>query len=162
MSDSAIVMLLFMAGTAILVAEIFLPSHGILSIAGLAFLGYGIYKAYNLSTNVGHVSVLGSVIVVPTLAVVAVKYFHRTPFGRRLAPDNPQPKSTEFAPQHEELKQYVGQKGRSVTSLRPVGICAFGGKRVDCVSETGMIDKDVEVQALGVRGHELVVRGQDS
>ena len=31
------------------------------------------------------------------------------------------------------------------------------GERVNCVAESGMIDRDVDVRAVGLRGHEVEV-----
>ena len=159
MEPTAAVILLFAAGLFVLIAEIFIPSHGILCIAGLGFLAYAVYRAYvDISITAGHVSVAATVISLPTLALIAVKTFHRTPWGRKIAPANPTVRPEEFAPQHEALKQYVGREGRTITPLRPVGSCMFDGERINCVAETGMIDDGTEIEVVGIRGRELEVR----
>ena len=158
MEPTVIVILLFAAGLVVLIAEIFIPSHGILCLVGLAFLATAIYRAYELTQTAGHVSVVATVVSLPTLALIAVKTFHRTPWGKKIAPPNPTARAEEFAPQHEALKLHVGQTGRSITPLRPVGTCVFNGERINCVAETGMIEEDIEIKAIGVRGRELAVR----
>lgn len=152
------VILLFVIGIVVLIAEIFLPSFGILTVAGLAFLLTAIYKAYGVSAAWGHGSVITTMVVLPTLAIVAVRTFHRTPWGKRMAPANPIARSEEFAPQHEELKRYVGRAGKTLTSLRPVGTCLVDGDRVNSVAESGLIEANIEVEVVGIRGRELAVR----
>ena len=159
MEPTLVVILLFGVGILVLVAEIFIPSHGLLCIVGISFLGYAIYRAYqDLGATAGHVSVAAAIILVPTLALIAVKTFHRTPWGKKLAPPNPIAQAEDFAPHHEALKQYVGLTGKAITPLRPVGACMFNGDRVNCVAESGMIDDDTEIEAVGIRGREVEVR----
>ncbi len=159
MEPTVIVILLFAAGLVVLVAEIFIPSYGMLCFVGLAFLVAAIYRAYSdLTETAGHISVAATVVSLPTLAWIAVHTFHRTPWGRKIAPPNPTPLAEEFAPQHEALKLHIGQTGRSVTPLRPVGTCMFNGERINCVAETGMIEDGTEIEAIRIRGRELEVR----
>ncbi len=159
MEPTLVVILLFGVGILVLVAEIFIPSYGILSIVGVGFLAYAIYRAYvDISATAGHASVAATLVLLPTLALVAVKTFHRTPWGKKIAPPNPTVRVEDFAPQYEALKQYLGQTGKASTPLRPVGTCIFDGQRVNCVAESGMIDNGTEVEAVGVRGHEVEVR----
>ena len=158
MEPTVIVILLFAAGLVVLVAEIFIPSYGLLCLVGLTLLAAAIYRAYALTEAAGHMAVAATVVSLPTLAWIAVKTFHRTPWGRKIAPPNPTARAEEFAPQHEALKLHVGQTGRSITPLRPVGTCMINGERVNCVAETGMIEDGIEIEAIGVRGRELEVR----
>lgn len=154
-----IVILLFVVGISILLAEVFIPSGGLLGFVGISFLIYGIYRAYgDISENAGHLSLLAAIILLPSLAFLAVKTFHRTPWGKKLAPANPVVRLEDFAPQYETLKDYIGQTGKTVTPLRPVGICMFDGRRVSSVAESGMIADNMEVEAIGIRGNELEVR----
>ena len=46
MSDVSILILLYAVGVLMLVAEIFIPSHGILSVAGIGFLMSAVYKTF--------------------------------------------------------------------------------------------------------------------
>ncbi len=159
MEPTLVVILLFGLGILVLVAEIFIPSYGLLCIAGLGFLAYAVYRAYiDISSTAGHALVAATIILVPTLALIAVKTFHRTPWGKKLAPPNPIAEAKDFAPQHEALKQYVGLSGKAITPLRPVGTCMFNDDRVNCVAESGMIDNDTEIEAVGIRGREVEVR----
>ena len=159
MEPTLVVILLFGLGILVLVAEIFIPSHGLLCIVGISFLAYAVYRAYvDISPTAGHVLVAATIILVPTLALIAVKTFHRTPWGKKLSPPNPIAEAKDFAPQHEALKRYVGLSGKAITPLRPVGTCMFNGDRVNCVAESGMIENDTEIEAVGIRGREVEVR----
>jgi len=160
--DWLIIVVLYALGAAILVAEIFLPSHGILSVAGLGFLGVAVYLTFRQSTPAGYVAIVILIAVLPTMAILAVKYWHRTPVGRRIAPPNPTLTEEDTAGVRlAELQPLVGQVGQSLTPLRPVGTCEFNGRRVECVAEMGMIERGTTVEAVGIRNRTLVVRPCD-
>jgi len=56
------------------------------------------------------------------------------------------------------LAGLIGHPGRALTPLRPSGKVEFDGRRLDGVSEGGMIPTGAEVRAVGVRSGRLVVR----
>jgi len=158
MDPTVVVIMFFALGVLILIAEIFVPSHGVLTLAGVGFMVFAIYRAYqDLGSTAGHIAILATLVLLPTLALVAVKTFHRTPWGRKIAPPNPTVRVEEFAPQYGQLRNYMGHTGKTLTPLRPVGTCLLNGDRIDCVAETGMIERDVSIRVVGIRGHELEV-----
>jgi len=52
----------------------------------------------------------------------------------------------------------VGTTGQAMTPLRPVGICRFGDRRVECKAEYGMIGKGTEVVAIRLIDRTVLVR----
>ncbi|HEY3246641.1 MAG TPA: NfeD family protein [Phycisphaerae bacterium] len=158
MDSATVIIILFAAGIVLLVAEIFLPSHALLSIVGLALLIVGIVRVFSrYGETPGLLSIAGSLVTVPSLAFLAVKYWHRTPLGRRISPPNPVVKRGDaFA--SEELEALIGRFGRALTPLRPVGSCEFGGRKLECTAELGIIGADTVVEATAVQGRTLVVR----
>ena len=158
MSEPLILAIIFAAGIVVLVAEIFIPSHGILSVLGIALLITGVVRTFmDYGRGPGVVAVLGCMIVVPALAFVAIKYWHQTPIGKLISPPNPVLTSADIGVPVEELERLVGQTGRTLSPLRPSGICDFSGKRVSCVAEFGLIDAGVQVEAVRVSGSNLAV-----
>lgn len=163
MSDVTILALLYTLGVLILVAEIFIPSQGVLMIAGLGFLVAAVVKTFNYGgREAGIIAVIACMVFLPVFAFVAIKYWHLTPVGRRIAPPNPIVRATDSSVPVEEMDRLLGQTGRSATPLRPVGICEFNGKRVSCISEFGMIDAGVTVQAVRIAGSNLAVKEKQS
>ncbi|MCH7700321.1 MAG: hypothetical protein IID37_01420 [Planctomycetes bacterium] len=158
MDGAVLLAVLFGTGTLILVAEIFIPSHGLLTVAGLVFLTLGVIKTFQYGTQAGGLAIIACLILLPVMGVLAVKYFHRTPLGRRISPPNPVYTPEDLGANIEALRPLVGTLGRSLSPLHPVGICEFGGRRVQCIAEMGAIDSDACVQATDIRGKELTVR----
>lgn len=148
---------LYLVGCALLIIELFLPAHGLLGLIGLAMLGYGLYETYMQSELVGLISMVILAILLPTGLVLSVKHWHKTPVGRRISPPNPNLTAEDRMPV-EQMKAMIGSKGKSLTLLRPVGTCEFNGKRVECTAEYGMIEKNVEVEAVRIKDRTISVR----
>lgn len=157
MGEIGIITLLYAIALLLLVAEIFIPSHGILTVAGLAFLIAAVVKTFQISTNAGVVATLACVVFLPTAAVIAVKVWPHTPIGRLISPDNPVVTSRDVGVDVDAMEPMIGRTGRSISPLRPSGICDFEGRRFPCVAEMGMIGPDVEVQVVGIKGSNLAV-----
>jgi len=159
MSEVAIIALLFGAGALVLIAELFIPSHGVLTFVGVAFLVAGITQTFRYGgEKAGTISILTCLVVLPVFAVITVKLWPRTWVGRRIAPPNPVVTTRDSSVPVEEISRYIGQTGRSLSTLRPVGICEFNGRRVSCVTEFGMLDAGVTVEGLRVVGGQLAVQ----
>ena len=158
MEDVTLALLLYVLGIGLLVLEIFIPSHGVMGVAGLGFLIGGIVVAFRLSTGVGYAAVLLAVVLVPTGAVLTVKYWYRLPVGKRMAPPNPTVTESDLGFHTDRIDALVGETGRTLTPLRPVGSCEFDHRRVQCVAEMGSIERGVKVEGVAVRGRDLVVR----
>ena len=149
--------LLYLLGMALMIAELFLPAHGLLGLIGLAILGFGIYETYNRNEIAGLLGAAAAVVLLPIGLVISVKTWHRTPVGRRISPPNPVLTERDRMPV-EDLRRFIGQVGRTATLLRPVGMCIFDGQRVECASEQGVIGPGVEVRAIQLVDRTLSVR----
>ena len=55
-------------------------------------------------------------------------------------------------------KELLEAKGTVITPLRPVGICDFSGQRVECVAESGYVDKGKKIKVIHVQQTQLTVR----
>jgi len=161
MSPIGMVILFYAVATVLLIAEIFVPSHCVLTIAGIGFLILAIVKTFDFGNTAGVVSVLATLVLLPTFAVTAVKVWPHTWIGRMIAPPNPVYTPKDLGADVEEIKLLIGKYGRSLTPLRPVGTCEFAGRRIQCVAESGMIARDVKVVAVGMKGRDLQVAAAD-
>jgi len=52
----------------------------------------------------------------------------------------------------------LGKQGVVLSPLRPVGMCDFNGKRLECVAETGYIENESKIRVIHVEGTQLTVR----
>ncbi len=153
--------ILYAVAILLLVAEIFLPTHAVLSALGFGILCWAVYQTFLLSEAAGYVALVLVAILLPTMILVAIRTWHRTPIGRRISPPNPVLTAEDAGGRPDLLRPFVGQIGTTLTPLRPVGECRFGQEKVECVSESGMVDRGVVVRAVGIMNMTLVVRPLD-
>lgn len=153
--------LLYIACAALIVAEVFVPSGGLLSICALACLVGGVAIFFRISPTAGWLGVLVAIIMVPLLLIGAYKLLPRTRFGRNVLLAGPVRERGDAISDTPELIKLLGQVGKVLTPLRPVGTCDFSGRRVECVAETGYVQKGAAVKVVRVEGTQLTVRVVD-
>jgi membrane-bound serine protease (ClpP class) len=149
--------LLYLLCAVTLVAEAFVPSAGLLSILSLLFLAGGVYIFFQYSPVAGWIGILLAVIMIPTVLVLAYKILPQTRFGRSVILSPPERQQGDAVPDGESLSQLAGRSGLALTPLRPVGTCEINGKRVQCVAETGFIEKGTPVKVFTVEGNRVIV-----
>jgi len=149
---------LFLLCAALLVAEIFVPSFGLITLCALASLIGGIVISFKLSPTAGWCGIIVAVIMIPAVLVFAYKIFPKTRFGKSVSLDGPKRQKGDAISDTERLESLLGQKAATVTMLRPVGICDFAGTRLECVAETGYVEKGKTVEVIKVEGTQLTVR----
>jgi membrane-bound serine protease (ClpP class) len=149
---------LYFLSAALLVAEVFVPSGGLISLCALACLAGGLAIFFRFSTTAGWVGVAVAAVMIPSLLVMAYRMFPKTRFGRSATLTPPSRRAGDAIPDAERLRGLLGKSGRVLTPLRPVGTCDFSGWRVECVAESGYVDRGKEVTVIRVMGTQLTVR----
>ncbi len=149
---------LFFASAALLVAEVFVPSGGLLSVCSFVCLAGGVVIFFNYSTVAGWIGIVVAILMIPTVLILAYRIFPKTRFGKAVTLTPPKRELGDAIPDTEELKDLLGKTGVVLSDLRPVGMCDFSGRRVECVAETGYIEKDSKVTVIRVEGTQLTVR----
>ena len=150
---------LLAAGLLFLLMEIFIPSHGLLGVSGLAALGGSIYLAFNHhGVGLGLLIVLLVLVCLPIEIIVGVKLFPKTPIGKLMMLPARMKTRPEDRVEGADLAGYVGKAGVTVTQCRPAGIAEFDGKRMDVVAEGTIVDANRPVTVLRVDGNRVVIR----
>jgi membrane-bound ClpP family serine protease len=149
---------LFLLCAVLLVAEVFVPSFGLITLCALASLIGGIIIFFRLSPAAGWCGVIAAVVMIPATLVFAYKIFPKTNFGKTVLLDMPQIQKGSGIPDSQELAKRLGQKAVTITVLRPVGMCDFDGTRLECVTESGYVEKGKTVEVIKVEGTQLTVR----
>jgi membrane-bound ClpP family serine protease len=152
---------LYVACAALIVAEVFIPSGGLLSICALACVVGGVAIFFRISTTAGWLGIVVAVVMVPLLLVGAYRLLPKTRFGRDVLLAGPVRERGDAISDTPELIKLLGQVGQVLTPLRPVGTCDFSGRRVECVAEAGYVQKGATVKVIRVEGTQLTVRVTD-
>lgn len=153
-------LVLLAVAAAFFVVEVFLPTGGLLGVlSGLAAVA-GVFCLFKMNTTLGAVGAGVVLLATPVLLVLAIKIWPDTPFGQWVTHRNEPPASDQPdapAPDgHAEIAP--GDTGRTVTPLRPVGVCLLNGRRRECYARSGSIDPDVEVEVVSISRNEVHVR----
>lgn len=144
------IILLYMLGMALVVAEIFIPG-AVMGLIGLVFILAGIFLAFR-----GDFMLLGwilagvTILSAPLLVLLWVKVLNKV-----LSIKGTQKGYTSAM---VELKELVGQEGVAVTQLRPSGMARFGDRKVDVVAEGEVIARNTRVRIIEVESNRVVVR----
>ena len=149
---------LYFACAVLIVAEVFVPSGGLISLFALACAVGGAVIFFHHSTTAGWIGIGIAAIMIPSVLVIAYKMFPKTRFGRSVTLTPPERQQGDAVPDTLKLKELLGTVGVVLTPLRPVGMCDFSGRRVECVAESGYVDKGKKVKVIQVESTQLTVR----
>ncbi len=149
---------LYFASALLIVAEVFVPSGGIISICSLACLVGGVAIFFHHSTKAGWVGAVIAVVMIPVVLVIAYKIFPKTEFGKTVTLTPPQREHGDAIPDSEQLQKLLGAEGVVLTPLRPVGMCDLAGRKVECVAEGGYVNKEKKVKVIDVEHRRVTVR----
>jgi membrane-bound ClpP family serine protease len=160
MSPLVWILLLVATGLALVLAEVFVPSGGVLGLLAVLALGAGIVTAFVEEGILAGMGVMaGTLAAVPVVLVLAFRWFPATPLGRRVLP--PPPKADEVLPDlslRQRLRGLVGRHGRAASEFVPWGTVEIEGEAYEAVSEGGPIAVGEPVEVVGVQSRALVVR----
>jgi membrane-bound serine protease (ClpP class) len=143
------IVLMYVAGMALCVAEIFLPGV-VLGIVGVFCVLGSIYFAFMSNAVLGWTLTGITVASVPLLIVMWVKVLNRVMAIKHT--------EAGYSGTSAEDKALLGKEGVVLTKLRPAGSARIGDVKVDVVSEGEIIEPNARVRVVEVKGNRVVVR----
>jgi membrane-bound serine protease (ClpP class) len=148
------------AGLLAILAEMFLPTAGVLGAAGLGSIIASVVVVFRrFGSLAGSLYLAAVAVLMPVLIALYFKFFPRSPMGRwlmiRKTPDADGGVSGGAGGPYEEL---AGREGRTLTVLRPVGLVRIGDRKYSAVSGGEFIERDRQVKVLKVEGSRILVR----
>jgi membrane-bound ClpP family serine protease len=153
MSVGAIIFLIILGIVLLLVEFLIIPGITVAGIGGFLCIGAGIFAAYyGHGVQVGNItlfSTLGAIIL--TIAVVLKS---RT-WKKVMLDSNIDGIAGDV--KHDPNFQ-VGDRGRAITRLAPIGKAMINDKMVEAKSMTGFIDENTEIVIVKVQNTNVVVK----
>jgi membrane-bound serine protease (ClpP class) len=175
--------ILFIVGVLLLLVEIFvLPGFAIAGVLGVILIlaamfgmliknkpneipwpetqpDWLVFKNGVLGLSIGFIGFI-------FLAMLLARYLPKIPVAKRLVLKPPQggAMQTSLEVKEKPMVSFVpmavqaGQKGITVSQLRPAGKANFGGQKFDVVSRGELIEADTEIIVVLVEGNRIVVR----
>jgi len=147
--------LLLGLGLAFVVAEVLFPSFGVLSVLATLSIVAAVAMAFKESTQTGIQFLVAVVILVPSMIMLGLKVFPRSPIGKKMVASGLSFES-ENATDPRDL-ELVGEVGEVEAPCRPAGMVRIGSRRVDVVTRGEFIESGERVQVAEVLGNRVVV-----
>ena len=139
----------------LIMAEVLVPSMGLLSVLAVASLVGSIASAFQHDSDVGITFVIVASFVVPLAIVGSMKLVPKSPLGKKLIISGLSFDSAHATDQRDAA--LLGRTGLVEAALRPAGMARIDGRRVDVVSLGESIPVGTLVQVVEVRGNRVVV-----
>lgn len=147
--------LLLTLGLGLIVAEIFFPSFGVLSVMATGAIVGAIAMAFQESSGLGIRFLLATAVLVPAVILLGFKLFPKSPFGKRMVAGGLSfPSQASLDTRDLSL---LGKEGPIEADCRPAGMARLDGRRVDVVTRGEWIETGVHVRVVEVQGNRVVV-----
>lgn len=149
-----LVVLLFVAGIVVILAEFFLPG-GMLGVLGGGLVIASVIVGWMRFPQYGPI-ILGVEFAGVVFSVVLGLYLlSHTRLGNHLVLQTAQPSDEGYTSPSEDVA-LVGQMAQVQTALRPAGSIVVDGRRIDAVSDGTFIETGTTVRIVEVEGHRVV------
>lgn len=147
-------------GFVLLVAELFIPTHGTLLVVAVAALAVGVILTFWYNRTIGTWTLVGVFIAMPLLGRILLTVWPRTPIGRRmmLMAHTEDDNTLASLEANQKLERLLGRFGRAVSPLRPSGLVDFDGRRVQTMTEGRMVEAGQWVRCVAVQASKVIVR----
>jgi len=154
MSMQMTIVFLLAAGFSLVCVEVFIPG-GVIGAAGGLLLVAGVVLSFLHFPEAAVWILLGVLVLGSLLFAWWVRFFPKSAVGRRLTLSESE---RGFQSGRARLADCVGRSGTAVSSLRPAGIVQVDGRRIDAITEGGMIEAGQSVTVINAQANRLVVR----
>ncbi len=146
----------FILGVLLLALELFVPSFGILGILGALALFRAVLMSFEDSFTAVVCMLTALALAVIVVTAVARRFRDRGIWNRFVLRDR-LTSEEGFLPAASK-EQLLGQRGITITPLRPAGIVEIGGERIDVVTSGEFIAQHAAVRVSRVEGTRVIVK----
>jgi membrane-bound ClpP family serine protease len=142
--------------------EALVPSGGIIGLVAGCCAIAGVVALFRYSAMWGASGLLTVVILGPMCFFWAIKMLPHSAFGRKLigpdAAEIARGVGDDLQADRARKLALIGQTGKAVTDLRPIGVVEINGQRFDAAAEVGLIDRGTPVRVTGADAMQIRVR----
>lgn len=134
------------------VAELFVPSGGLLAIIGAVSLTAAIVICFTIDRWLGVGVTVASVLIAPFVMAGSINLWQRSPIGKRMI-------ITQTVGNLPKTEVLIGSTGIALTEMRPMGEVEVGEVKIEAQSEMGfVIPAGSKVKVLAMSGGIATVR----
>ena len=155
-----IAIVLLGVGLVLIMAEVLIPSLGMLGgLASIALIG-SVVIAWQESPELGQNFLIREAVLVPVAIMTGLKLLPKSPFTKFLVA--PGFSFEDGAAVDERDKELLGKRGLVEAPLRPAGMARIEGRRVDVVTGGELIERGAWVEVIGLSGNRVEVVACDA
>lgn len=149
---TTLIILLLLLGLILIVLEIMIIPGAIVGIFGVGIMIFGIYQSYVAFGDTG-----GNITLLITAVVTGatIIYIFRSRSWERLAIKDTLTGKANYI---EEGTINVGDKGKTISNLRPMGTAIINGLRIEVRSKGSAIPSQTEVEIVKIDGNRIIVQ----
>ena len=153
MSITAIILLILLGLFLFIVEFLLVPGVTIAGIGGAILMAFAVYYAYTT-----HGNTVGNYTLVATLVftVGGGAYVLRAKTWKRLMLDKGIDSKVEVGLENEAIK--VGDRGKSITRMAPIGRVLINGIIVEGKSHRGFLDQHTPVEVIKVLNTQVIIK----
>lgn len=155
MDPLLLIFLLILGATILIVADLFLPSGGMMSVVGVGLLLTATIVCFTINRWLGLGVLFAMTVSSPFIGWGLIKAWGKTPVGRRMILNHAD------APLPRQVVR-VGQVGRTLSALRPMGEAVFvteaGETTIQAKSEFGDLPPQTPVRVTHFHDGVATVR----
>ena len=154
MNPLLLAVLLQLLAAGILIAEVIIPSGGLLGMLAAGLIGYSLYSVFtDVSVNAGYLFLTADVVSLPVIVIIGLKMLARSPAALKTELSA----ESGVTSQSARLESFLGKTGTAVSDLRPSGVALIEDQRVDVISRGEYIEKGAEIVVAVVTGNQIIV-----
>jgi len=146
----------FLAGLILVIFEMFNPGFGFPGLTGLFLLIFSVVITAKTVLE-ALIMILVIIIILGIALIFAFRSVTKGRLSKKLVLNDSMKKEAGYIGVND-LADFVGREGVSLSVLRPSGTADFDGVKLDVVSESTFIPKGRKVKVVQVNGPRIVVR----
>ena len=144
--------LLLIVGFILLLIELFVvPGTSVIGFIGFSAMVYGTIRIF---TDFGTTAGLIALASVFAVCIILTIWFLKTKAWKKIMLDDKLDSKVNIV---DELKIKVGDKGKSVSRLAPIGQASFAGEIFEVQSMDGYIDPKIPVKVVKIQNSKIFV-----
>jgi len=150
-----LIVLLFIGGSILLAAEVFLPGGIAGILGGIALLAGSVLAFSQYGPGIGTLASFGALGLLGAMLYAELIWLPRTRVGRTMVVEATIEGQSQAAP--ASFGEVVGQPAIALTPLVPTGIVNVGGRRYEAYCRTGHAASGAALTVIGLDNFRLIV-----
>lgn len=147
---------LFVAGMVFLLIEMFMPGFGVFGGFGiLALVLCIVFQAKTITEALIMVLVIGAVVAL--LWFLVLRSLKKGVLYNKFVLKDAANKENGYV-SNADYSRLIGKSGKSITVLRPAGMAAIEGEKVDVVTDGEFLPQGIDIEVYEVSGRRVLVR----